>query len=614
MVLPARKKLNKKRRDNKMNLKIQKGWKELKLEIIDTDKCCLCGNCATFCDNISMTSAGPIENSDLCSEVTTCRDGYGICYNLCPMTGKEEISLELLDQWTHENSLKNLQFKFKHDVDIVAAKITDDIKIEKYRGGGAELGLLIGALREGLIDAIIFSSIKDAKQVVVKNEKEILEHSLDTYFSFAPNTLVEQAIIDGSESIALIGSGCEIQALRKMQNHQGFDFEVHDLVTLALGSFCFFKSRPDKLEKFIASKSIDLSSVEWIEFDENGFKYTFKTKNNQIIVPSNELYLETSKGSCYSCSDSSAGLADISFGQLDALPGWTILIIRTQRGRDVFNAARKHSLLELKEVNPIIKNQVLEITRNKSRFYKIEKVEVISDDLRIFKIHAPEIAGSYKPGQFVVLWLPDIDFLPMSLSAVRDGKIEITVQRIGEGTEALFNLDRGSWIGIRGPYGNGWDLSKDNYLLVGGGVGIAALTSARDILLTSGKKVTSLFGGRTKESVLCTEGKDIYVMTDDGSLGKKGFVTEAIVELIEQNNIKNIITCGPEIMMKKVLDIAQQHGIPLQASLERHMKCCVGLCGTCCVGESNEIPVCKQGPIFTQNDLIRFPEFGTYKK
>jgi TPP-dependent indolepyruvate ferredoxin oxidoreductase alpha subunit len=70
-----------------MITKIQKGWKELKAEIVDTDKCCLCGACVNFCDNLAMTPAGPVEQGMLCEEQSTCREGFGTCYNLCPYTG-----------------------------------------------------------------------------------------------------------------------------------------------------------------------------------------------------------------------------------------------------------------------------------------------------------------------------------------------------------------------------------------------------------------------------------------------------------------------------------------------------------------------------------------------
>jgi dihydroorotate dehydrogenase electron transfer subunit len=239
--------------------------------------------------------------------------------------------------------------------------------------------------------------------------------------------------------------------------------------------------------------------------------------------------------------------------------------------------------------------------------------------MKTFTFSAPTIAKDYKPGQFVVLWLPDIDFLPMGIAHSSNDHIEITVQRIGEGTVALFQKHAGDTVGIRGPYGNGWDLTDDDYLVVGGGIGIAEVSNALDDLVAHNKRVTAIFAGRTIDHLFCEDLydgkiKQVCIMTDDGSAGTKGLATDPIAQLVKKHGIKNIITCGPEAMMKKVVDIALQLGVPVQASLERNMKCCVGLCGTCCVGENNDVTVCKMGPVFNQDKLPLLHSFGTYKK
>jgi dihydroorotate dehydrogenase electron transfer subunit len=102
--------------------------------------------------------------------------------------------------------------------------------------------------------------------------------------------------------------------------------------------------------------------------------------------------------------------------------------------------------------------------------------------------------------------------------------------------------------------------------------------------------------------------------TEDGSIGKKCLVTDPVEELIKNNNFDMIFTCGPEVMMKKVLELANTRNIEIQASLERKMKCGLGLCGSCCIGENNNITVCKDGPVFNSEQLKSFPKFGTYTK
>ncbi|HME53208.1 MAG TPA: dihydroorotate dehydrogenase electron transfer subunit [Candidatus Lokiarchaeia archaeon] len=602
-----------------MITKIQKGWKELKAEIVDTDKCCLCGACVNFCDNLAMTPAGPAEQGMLCEEQSTCREGFGTCYNLCPYTGMNAIPLSLLDRWVHDKGSLDNANEFNHDITIVAARFTGSYEAGDSNGGSAAAGLLTGAMRSGIIDGVLTSHLNADVPRVVTTEEDILATSHATAFANAPLSGISPAISAGYESLAVIGSGCEIQGLRKMQNHPDVDLEVHDLVTLAIGAFCFFKPKPSRLESFLDENGAARSAIERIDHDGGAFKYAFKTGDETLIVPANELYDKTAKGSCASCEDGTASLADISIGAVDALPGWDVLVIRTETGMKVFKATIELGLIETQEVNNIVKNAVLEVTRNKVHFAAIESIEDTGVDTRRFIFTASDIARNYKPGQFVVLWLPDVDFLPMSIERVIGDKISILVQQIGEGTATLFDKEAGDEIGIRGPYGNGWDLTKNNYLVVGGGVGIAEVTNAIDYLVENKKKIAAIFGGRTKDHLPCVdlfETSDLQacIMTDDGSAGQKGFATDPIEGMIEEHGIENIITCGPEIMMRKVYDIAREHEIPVQASLERMMKCCVGLCGTCCVGAENDITACKMGPVFDQDRLAKIPQFGSYKK
>ncbi len=599
--------------------KIKKGWKDLKAEIVDSDKCCLCGACVNFCDNLKMTLAGPAEQGTLCREQATCREGFGTCYNLCPYTGTGEIPIALLDKWVYDQLPQDPGNEFKHDITIVAARYASPKGNAKFSGGGAEAGLLIAALRSGVIDGVITSHIASDAPSIADSEDGILNATHATAFANAPLSGISPALVDGYEALAVVGSGCEIQALRKMQNHPDVDLEVHDLVALAIGSFCFFKPKPAKLEMYLKTKAIDRGAIQWIDHGKSAFKYAINTGSKTAIVPLNELYDRCAKGSCFSCADGTAGLADISVGVVDALPGWSVLVVRTARGMQVFNAAKRLGLIEAQELNGTVKENVLEVTRNKFVFAPIAAIRDEGVDLKTFTFSAPSIARNYKPGQFVVLWLPDVDFLPMGIAHVNGDQIEITVQKVGEGTGALFRKVVGGTVGIRGPYGNGWDLSKDDYLAIGGGVGIAEISNALDYLVKSNKRVTVILAGRTSDHVFCEDlydgkVKQVCIMTDDGSAGTKGFATDPVEKLVKENNIKNIITCGPEIMMKKVVDIARRLSVPVQASLERKMKCCVGLCGTCCVGENNDVAICKIGPVFDQDKLATFPGFGSYKK
>ncbi len=214
-----------------------------------------------------------------------------------------------------------------------------------------------------------------------------------------------------------------------------------------------------------------------------------------------------------------------------------------------------------------------------------------------------------KPGQFIMVWIPEIDEIPMSLS-YSDG---ITVDNVGEATKAIHSLEKNSQIGIKGPYGNGFDLSGNDFLLIGGGTGIAALSRAAEKLSQSGKKVRIAIGARTASDLLFLERMkafgEVHVATDDGSTGHHGFITQVAEKLISEKKPDMILACGPEPMMVGAVKLAND--IPIQCSLERYMKCGFGICGSCQCGKYT---VCKDGPVFSGEQLSEMEDFGKWKR
>ncbi len=209
------------------------------------------------------------------------------------------------------------------------------------------------------------------------------------------------------------------------------------------------------------------------------------------------------------------------------------------------------------------------------------------------------------PGQFVMVWIRGVDELPMALSYEN----AITVQKVGRATSALFELEVCDSVGIRGPFGNGFDIKKGHILLVAGGVGTAPLAPLAEKASTSGIKVTTLLGAKTKDELLFRErfeaASDVKVATDDGSEGIHGFVTQLIEE---PDRYSQIYCCGPEIMMKKVLDkVAPSKA---QFSLHRYIKCGIGICGACCI---DGLRVCRDGPVFS-SEVLKKSEFGVYRR
>ncbi len=219
------------------------------------------------------------------------------------------------------------------------------------------------------------------------------------------------------------------------------------------------------------------------------------------------------------------------------------------------------------------------------------------------------------PGQFYMIWIPGVDEIPMSVSHIEDKVKGITFRKVGEATEKLFKLKKGDKIGIRGPYGNGFKINGKKILFVAGGTGTAMIAPAVEYALNKKIKSTVIIGTKCKEELFFEKrlkdlNIDYFICTDDGSCGKKGFTTDILEEIISKDNFSSILTCGPEIMMKKIVDMYKD--IPIQASLERYMKCGFGICGQCTIGEG--IRVCKEGPVFDGKTLRKIKDFGKYKK
>ena len=225
------------------------------------------------------------------------------------------------------------------------------------------------------------------------------------------------------------------------------------------------------------------------------------------------------------------------------------------------------------------------------------------------------------PGQFVMVWIPGLDEIPMSISCSPSNEVSITVEKVGQATEALCELKRDDQIGIRGPFGNGFSIAEKGCVLIaGGGTGLIPLAFLGEKLIEFPVKMTFLAGAKTKDQLLFqdriksltrTSETKMVVTTDDGSCGLKCVVTEPVKKLLAKKRFDMIYTCGPEPMMHKMFLLSEQHNLPLQASLERFMRCSVGMCGSCMVGGFR---VCQDGPVFTREQLHSVEiEFGHSK-
>ena len=248
----------------------------------------------------------------------------------------------------------------------------------------------------------------------------------------------------------------------------------------------------------------------------------------------------------------------------------------------------------------------------------IVTIEKIIDETPTVRtlVFSDEVMSNVLPGQFAMVWIPVVNELPMSVMISKEsGKAAFTVRKHGPASTGLFNVTVGGKIGVRGPYGNSFDIKEGKLLLVGGGTGLVPMMR----LLTFVKStddVTVLIGAKSKDevffedlanSLLENNTHQVIVSTDDGSYGEKGFVTDLVEKLVNETHFDAVYVCGPEIMMHKTVQSAHSRGIFVQASLERMMKCGVGICGSCCVGEDL---ACKDGTVFDGEHLSTNKEFG----
>lgn len=228
---------------------------------------------------------------------------------------------------------------------------------------------------------------------------------------------------------------------------------------------------------------------------------------------------------------------------------------------------------------------------------------------RTFRVVAEsrEISHEAKPGQFAMLGFksPLYDpFLrrPMSFSNAEFDRVEFIIRVVGWGSALLASLKPGDRIPILGPLGNGFPPPRNKAILVAGGTGIAPISFAA----SRWKKAIMLYGERGDES-LCQLHSGICehkVITEDGSYGEKGLVTDYLRAELEKGPAE-VFTCGPIPMMAKVSEIADELGMPCYVSLEARMACGIGACVGCVVKTSKGYEkVCKDGPVFDAKDIV----------
>ena len=222
------------------------------------------------------------------------------------------------------------------------------------------------------------------------------------------------------------------------------------------------------------------------------------------------------------------------------------------------------------------------------------------------------------PGQFCMLWIPGFDEKPFSIARDYDGEIWITICKVGVATTQLFEMKEGDRVGIRGAYGHGFStVSNKKVVLIGGGYGTAPLHFTGKDHQDAESEVTMVIGARSKNLLIWEKkseesGFRTLVATNDGSAGIEGFTTHVLEDLLTNEQIDLVQTCGPEKMMKAIAEMCIAKGVACEVSVERYMKCGFGICGQCVV-ETGE-KMCQTGPVVSAEKAMTFTDFGVFHR
>jgi dihydroorotate dehydrogenase (NAD+) catalytic subunit len=254
---------------------------------------------------------------------------------------------------------------------------------------------------------------------------------------------------------------------------------------------------------------------------------------------------------------------------------------------------------------------------NIPKLHEIEAIRTESREVKSFTFHATEIARESQPGQFLMVWNPGVDEIPISIaSASPEGALELAIADVGDCSHSLHQKQVGDVLGLRGPYGTGFSISGERICMVAGGYGAAPLRFAATRARELGKQIIVLEGAQRSTELLFKAdfvelGCDVRVATEDGSGGYKGLVTELLEELVASGErFQQVLSCGPELMLLRVCEITKRAQIPTQVSVERIIKCGCGACGACDLGGYQ---VCRDGPVFNAEALER-TEFGRWMR
>lgn len=248
--------------------------------------------------------------------------------------------------------------------------------------------------------------------------------------------------------------------------------------------------------------------------------------------------------------------------------------------------------------------------------YKIVANEKICPRFYLLALDAKPVAKTIKPGQFIHIKVSEtlIPFFRRPFSVYRAKKhIEILYEPIGLGTKTLATRKPGEYLDILGPLGNQFTLppkGTKQVVMIGGGIGVAPFLILSDALAKKGYEMVLLYGGRTKGHVFKMDefkknGCKVYIATDDGGIGVKGYVSNLFSKINPDPKSTVLYTCGPHAMMVAVQKFSKKHNLFCEAACEETMACGLGACLGCSIKTTQGYKTtCYDGPVFDIREVI----------
>lgn len=247
--------------------------------------------------------------------------------------------------------------------------------------------------------------------------------------------------------------------------------------------------------------------------------------------------------------------------------------------------------------------------------YPLVAKSLLAADVYSFTVSCPEMAKASEPGQFVNIGVEGFSLRrPISICEIdqQNGTLRFVFRVVGEGTKKLAELSVGDMVDLLGPLGHGFTMlpPEKKVVVVGGGIGVPPMLQ----VAAQYKNAIAVLGFKTASECILVEdfekiGYWVDLCTDDGSRGRKGFVTAGLEEILRQGGADMIYSCGPRPMLKGVAELAERYGVPCEVSLEERMACGIGACLVCAcrlVKDSKEYlgHVCKDGPVFDSKKVV----------